>query len=89
MLFRSQPGDSSCVVVRFPGEFQGRMHMTDSVDYVFVLSGEIWLVLETGEEVRLTPGDCVIQNGTRHAWQNRTASPCEIIGVMIGGTRKA
>jgi mannose-6-phosphate isomerase-like protein (cupin superfamily) len=62
--------------------------MTDTVDYITILSGEIWLVLDTGVEVHLTPGDCVVQNGTRHAWHNRTPDPCVFVGVQVGATRQ-
>jgi mannose-6-phosphate isomerase-like protein (cupin superfamily) len=58
------------------------MHATPTVDYIFVLSGEIHLILEK-EEVHLKTGDCVIQRGTVHAWSNRGTEPCAMIGVMI------
>jgi mannose-6-phosphate isomerase-like protein (cupin superfamily) len=38
-----------------------------------VLSGEVYLELDDGADVLLKPGDCVIQNGTRHAWHNRSS----------------
>jgi len=58
------------------------MHATPTVDYIFVLSGEISLILEK-EEVHLKAGDAVIQRGTVHAWSNRGTEPCALIGVMI------
>ena len=51
------------------------MHTTDTVDVDLVISGEVWLELDDGAEVHLGPGDCVVQNGTRHAWHNRTDQP--------------
>jgi mannose-6-phosphate isomerase-like protein (cupin superfamily) len=63
------------------------MHTTDTVDFDLVLSGEIWLELDDGEEVLLGPGDCVIQNGTRHAWHNRTNEPTTMVSVLIGAPR--
>ena len=63
------------------------MHTTDTVDLDFVLAGEIWLELDDGEEVRLGPGDCVIQNGTRHAWHNRTNEPTTILTALVGARR--
>ena len=51
------------------------MHTTDTVDIDVVISGEVDLELDDGSEVHLRPGDCVIQNGTRHAWRNRTSEP--------------
>ena len=44
------------------------MHRTDTVDFLYVVSGEVVLELDQGAERKLGPGDCVIQNGTRHAW---------------------
>jgi hypothetical protein len=42
------------------------MHTTDSVDYVIVLDGDLWLELDNGQLTRLGPGDTVVQNGTRY-----------------------
>jgi len=63
------------------------MHTTNSVDFGVVLSGEIWLELDAGAEVHLRAGDCVIQNGTRHAWHNRTEEPTRMFAALIGATR--
>jgi quercetin dioxygenase-like cupin family protein len=58
------------------------MHRTDTIDFVVVLSGEVWLRLDESE-VHLQAGDCVVQRGTWHAWHNRSAKPCLIADVMI------
>lgn len=63
------------------------MHTTDSIDYVAVISGELWLELDDGAEVRLEAGDCVVQNGTRHAWRNRGSEPCVLVYTLIGAKR--
>ena len=63
------------------------MHTTDTVDYDVILSGELWMELDDGVEVHLTPGDCVIQNGTRHAWRNRSTENCIMLSVCIGANR--
>lgn len=63
------------------------MHTTDTVDLDFVVSGEVWLELDDGEEVRLGAGDCVVQNGTRHAWHNRTPEPAVIFVTLLGARR--
>ena len=63
------------------------MHTTDTVDFDVVLSGEIWLELDNGEEVHLREGDCVVQNGTRHAWHNRSSEPCVLAVALIGASR--
>lgn len=59
------------------------MHFTNSVDYIAVISGEMHMLMEDGEEVLLQPGDCVVQKGVKHAWVNRSDAPCVIAAVLI------
>lgn len=63
------------------------MHTTDTVDYAVILSGAVTLELDDGRKVRLKTGDCIIQNGTRHAWRNVSREPCVIAVVMVGAVR--
>lgn len=58
------------------------MHKTDSIDYLVVISGEMWMVMEEGE-VLLRAGDCVVQRGTNHAWVNRGDKPCLLAAVLV------
>jgi mannose-6-phosphate isomerase-like protein (cupin superfamily) len=60
------------------------MHTTDTIDFNVVLSGEVWLELDAGQEVLLHAGDCVVQNGTRHAWHNRTEEPVHFATTIVG-----
>ena len=62
---------------RHPG-----MHKTRTLDYAIVLSGEIYAVLDEGE-VLLRAGDVLVQQGTNHAWSNRTNKPATIAFVLI------
>jgi mannose-6-phosphate isomerase-like protein (cupin superfamily) len=64
------------------------MHATDTVDFDVVVSGEVVLELDDGAEVLLKAGDCVIQNGTRHAWHNRSSTNCLIAVTLLGALRK-
>jgi quercetin dioxygenase-like cupin family protein len=64
------------------------MHTTPTIDYGIVLDGEVWLELDDGETVHLKKHDIIVQNGTRHAWRNRSASPVKIAFVLIGQTSK-
>jgi mannose-6-phosphate isomerase-like protein (cupin superfamily) len=73
------PGMAEVLEPMHPG-----MHTTDTVDFDVILSGEVCLELDDGAEVLLKAGDCVIQNGTRHAWQNRSSKPCVIAVTLIG-----
>jgi len=63
------------------------MHTTDTVDYDIIMSGELWLELDKGQEVHLKPGDIVIQNGTRHAWRNKGKTTCVMYSVLVGAPR--
>lgn len=64
------------------------MHTTDTVDYIIVLSGEIGLDLDDGQTVQLGAGDCVVQNGTRHAWRNTSGKPCFMAYAVVGARRQ-
>jgi mannose-6-phosphate isomerase-like protein (cupin superfamily) len=58
------------------------MHRTETIDLLVVVSGEVNLVLEA-EAVRLRAGDCVVQRGTWHSWENLADEPCVIAGLMV------
>jgi len=59
------------------------MHATDSVDYAIVLDGEIDMLLDGDAEVHLRAGDILVQQGTNHAWVNRSDRPCSIAFVLL------
>jgi hypothetical protein len=82
------PGGTTFLMMHFAPRFKSAMHATDTVDYCTVVSGEIWLVLEDGTEERVGPGESVIQNGTLHAWDNRSAETCVMSSVMIATTKR-
>lgn len=71
-LFSIAPGDSV-------------MHRTNTIDYVYVMSDDLSLVLED-HEVPLSVGDCVVQRATVHGWRNRGHAPARILCVMISLT---
>jgi mannose-6-phosphate isomerase-like protein (cupin superfamily) len=81
-LDRSMPGAMAAMDPDAPG-----MHTTDSLDYVFVASGEITLELDDGEQHVARAGDVIVQNGTRHAWRNHGTEPCTLVGVAVGADR--
>jgi hypothetical protein len=70
---------------REPAADEG-MHQTPTIDLILVLEGDLWLLLPSGEDVHLTPGDMVVQRGTMHAWRNRTDKPCHYFAAMIMAT---
>lgn len=60
------------------------MHTTATVDYGVVLSGEPTLELDDGATTVLRPGDCYIQNGTRHRWSNTGHVPAVLAVAIVG-----
>jgi hypothetical protein len=60
------------------------MHRTETIDYGIVLSGEIYLIVDT-EEILCRQGDIVVQRGTNHAWANRSNEVCRIAFILIDG----
>ncbi len=57
-------------------------HRTRSIDYAIVLEGEIDMLLDD-QEVHLKAGDILVQQGTNHAWVNKSGKPCRICFVLI------
>ena len=60
------------------------MHTTQTVDIDVIISGEVDLELDDGKEVHMKAGDCVIMNGVRHAWRNRSNEPVKIFVALLG-----
>ena len=58
------------------------MHRTRTLDYAVVIEGEIVLVLSDSEVV-LGPGEVVVQRGTDHAWENRSAYDARMVFVLL------
>jgi Cupin domain len=64
------------------------MHRSDTIDFEYVLTGEVWLELDDRQEVHLRAGDTVVQNGTRHAWRNKSQEPCRVVFFLVGAHRQ-
>jgi len=58
------------------------MHKTSTVDYIIVLKGEIYAVMDKGEKL-LRQGDVLIQRGTNHSWSVRGNEPCVIAAILV------
>ena len=59
------------------------MHIHDTLDIVTCVSGELHIVLETGETL-LRQGDSVILRGVMHSWSNKTDKPVSLTSLMMG-----
>jgi mannose-6-phosphate isomerase-like protein (cupin superfamily) len=80
---RQMPGILAPLDPNDPG-----MHKTDTVDFEVVVSGELWLELDDGVATLLKPGDTVVQNGTRHRWTNKGATPA-VLALFLTGAKRA
>jgi hypothetical protein len=61
------------------------MHKTATVDYIIVVKGEIWAIMEKGETL-LKAGDVLVQRGTNHSWSVRGTEPCIIAAVLVSAS---
>ncbi|CAK7222055.1 hypothetical protein SBRCBS47491_004739 [Sporothrix bragantina] len=59
------------------------MHATPSVDFGVILSGEVALVLDSGEEKILRAGDVYVQKSTSHRWENRGTEVVTLVVVLV------
>jgi cupin domain len=64
------------------------MHTTATIDFEVVLEGEVWLELDDGKDVLLRTGDTVVQNGTRHAWRNKSDKIARLAVFIVGAEHK-
>ena len=59
------------------------MHQTDTIDFITVISGEMYARMSGGQEALLKAGDTLVQRGTNHAWINRGDVPVVFSSVML------
>lgn len=79
------PSDMPGLAESFSEERPG-MHITDTIDFVHVLSGEMILELDQ-REVPVRKGDTIIMRGAWHNWRNEGTEPCTVASVLVGTRR--
>jgi Cupin domain len=57
-------------------------HKTNTVDYIIVLEGEIYALMDEGETL-LKAGDILVQRGTNHSWSVRGSKPCIVAAILV------
>lgn len=62
-------------------------HKTASVDVVFVVDGEVVMGVPGAPLLILNKGDCIVQNGALHSWENKTNRPATILFTVVKGQR--
>ena len=70
----------------FDPDVPGR-HRSATLDFLYVVSGEITLLLDDGTAAVAGPGETIIQNGTFHNWENRGIEDVVIVAAAIGADR--
>ncbi len=64
-----------------PGSLRGKLHTTRTVDFTYLVEGE--LVLELDEEsVELQAGDFVVLKAANHAWHNVGTTPVKLLALL-------
>ena len=76
------PGGSRVAVIDFPPGNKPAMHRTETIDYVFVLSGEIDMDMDDST-VHMKAGDVMVQRGTNHSWVNRSNALARLAFVLV------
>lgn len=75
-------------IIDYPPGMPGRMHRTDTVDYVVCMEGEIDMELDDGAMVHMNKGDVMIQAATNHSWINNSKGPCRIAFMLLDAKPK-
>lgn len=57
------------------------------MDYAIILSGEITMKLDGGEEAVIKTGEFVLQRGAMHSWFNHGSEPCRMLCVLLGSEK--
>ena len=78
---------SRCCVIEFGPHTPGRMHRTNTVDYLMVISGKIDMELDDST-VTMEAGDTMVQQGTNHSWINRYDQDCRLVFILMDAKRK-
>jgi hypothetical protein len=83
-IFSLAPGSSSLFIESMPPTAApSGWHRTNTIDYEYIISGRIDLMMEDGSAVTLEAGDVNIQLGGMHQWWNRYEEPCVLFIVMV------
>ena len=84
-IFTLPPGSSKFFIESMPSTAEPTgWHRTNTIDYEYIISGRIDLLMEDGSSVTLDAGDVNVQLGGMHQWWNHYGEPCVLVIVMVG-----
>jgi len=75
------PGGERIVGPEYPGVDEEGFHTTRTIDFIYLLAGELTLLLDR-DSVRLEAGDVVLQQATRHTWRNQGTGPAVMLALL-------
>jgi quercetin dioxygenase-like cupin family protein len=78
-------GVIAIMVTCAPG-FVGEHHRTQTIDFIFVISGAVELIMDKGKTT-LYAGDTVIQRATFHTWRVVGNETCKFAAVLVGAEK--
>lgn len=77
-----QPEDEMAEPSASDGIDESGFHITKSIDFDFIVDGELTMVLDDNR-VDLQKGDFVIQQATRHAWRNESGKVALLLALVL------
>jgi mannose-6-phosphate isomerase-like protein (cupin superfamily) len=66
------PNGALWLEMKFEGSYETEFHRTDSIDFHYIVGGEVELILEDGS-ITLRAGDTVMLPGVVHRWRSRNS----------------
>ncbi len=79
-IFTLPPGSSKFFIESMPSTAEPTgWHRTNTIDYEYIVSGRIDLLMEDGSSVTLDAGDVNVQLGGMHQWWNHYGEPCVLV----------
>ncbi|KAJ2901991.1 hypothetical protein MKZ38_001132 [Zalerion maritima] len=61
------------------------MHRTQTLDYGFVMEGEVEAIMDSGEVRAMSKGSVIVQRGTMHGWREATGEKWARVGFVLLG----
>lgn len=77
------PDGSAARVIDFPPCYNSPMHRSMSLNYNFVIEGEVEVILDSGEKRTLKPGDGLVQRAINHSWRNTSQTEWARITAVV------
>ena len=82
------PRGSRFCIIDYPPGTPGRMHRTETLDFIVCLAGGIDMEMDDGLIIHLGAGDVMVQQGTNHSWINNGTETCRLAIALLDAKRK-